>query len=338
MKFAQIVVFVGVVTTSVMSPITGYSDSRSLELLHVSYDTTRELFRAINRIFVAKYQQDTGITLSIKQSHGGSASQARAVIDGLGADVVTLALWPDVDAIRKAGLIAPGWETRLPNRSGPWTSTIVFVVRKGNPKSIRDWPDLVRPGIEVVVPSPKTSGNGKLAFLAAWGSVTQRGGTEKEAREFVSKLYRQVPVLDSGARASTVTFAQREIGDVHLTWENEAHLEVAEAKGQLELLHPPISILAEPTVAVVDANVERRRTGKAAKAYLEFLYSTEAQEIVARHFYRPVNAEVQQRFAAAFPAIRLFTVGDIARDWVEVHEKFFADGALFDQIYQGGAR
>lgn len=317
---------------------TGSANEASHALLNVSYDTTRELFRELNAAFVAKYKADSGITLTIKQSHGGSGSQARAVIDGLGADIVTLALWPDVDAIRKAGLIDPRWETRLPNNSVPWTSIIVFVVRKGNPKRIQDWPDLIRPGVEVIVPSPKTSGNGKLAFLAAWGSVTQRGGTEGEAHEFVSKLYRQVPVLDSGARAATVTFAHRQIGDVHLTWENEAHLEVAEARGELEIVYPQITILAQPRVAVVDANAEQHGTKKIAQAYLEFLYTPEAQEIIAKHFYRPVDEVVFRRHAATFPTIRLFTVTDLGRDWNELHDKFFSDGALFDRLYQRGAK
>jgi sulfate/thiosulfate-binding protein len=253
-------------------------------LLNVSYDPTRELWKALNEAFVAEQQQRTGNTLTIKMSHGGSGSQARAVIDGLEADVVTLAMWPDTDAIRKAGLIASGWEERLPNRSTAYESTIVFVVRKGNPKGIQDWPDLAKPGIEIVTPNPKTSGNGKLSFLAAWGSVTERGGTEEQALELVTKMYKQAPVLDPAARGSTTTFAQKKIGDVHLTWENEAHLELAEFPGQLEIVYPPISFRAEPPLAWVDANVKRKGTADVAKAYLEFAYTPAGQEIIAKNF------------------------------------------------------
>src|SRR5438105_331983 len=261
--------------------ITWLGTAHAVELLNVSYDPTRELWRQLKERFIAAYAKSAGVQLTIKQSHGGSSAQARAVIDGLEADVVTLALEPDTDAIRKAGLIADGWQKQLPNGSVPYTSTIVFVVRKGNPKGIKDWPDLVYPGIDIITPNPKTSGNGKLSFLAAWGAVRQRGGSEEEAREYVRRLYQQVPVLDTGARGSTTTFSQKKIGDVHLTWENEAHLEVAEARGDLEVVYPPLSIRAEPFVAVVDANVERKGTRAAAEAYLKFLYTPEAQEVIA---------------------------------------------------------
>ena len=309
---------------------------KSLELLNVSYDPTRELWRALNDAFIPKYAKDTGVTLKINQSHGGSGAQARAIIDGLDADVATLALWPDVDAVRKAGLIANGWEQRLPNNSVAYTSTIVFVVRKGNPKGIKDWPDIVKPGVEIVTPNPKTSGNGKLSLLAAWGSVTQRGGTEEQAKELITKLYKQTPVLDSGARGSTTTFAQKKIGDVHLTWENEAYPEVRDANGELELVYPPISILAEPPLAWVDANVRRKGTGDAARAYLEFLYSDEGQEIIARNFYRPINAAVKARHASTFPDITLFPITAVATDWTDAYSKFFVDGKIFDSIYQSG--
>jgi sulfate/thiosulfate-binding protein len=279
-----------------------------------------------------KYK-DAG-ALTIRQSHGGSGTQARAIIDGLEADVATLALWPDTNAISKAGLIAPGWEKRLPNDSLPYTSTIVFVVRKGNPKGIKDWPDVVKPGVEIVTPNPKTSGNGKLSFLAAWGSVTQRGGSEADALAFVKKLYEQTPVLDLGARAATTTFVQKRVGDVHLSWENEAHLEVEEAKGAVELVYPPISFLAEPHVALVDANVKKKGTEAVAKAYLEFLYTPEAQEIIAKNFYRPTNPEVLARHAADFPGIRLFKVDAVARSWDDAQAKFFGDGGLFDSFYK----
>jgi len=256
------------------------------------------------------------------------------VIDGLEADVVTLALWPDTDAIRKAGQISEGWEKRLPNNSLPYTSTAVFVVRKGNPKGIKDWPDLIKPGIEIVTPNPKTSGNGKVSFLAAWGSVTQRGGSEADALEFVKRLYEHVPVLDLGARGSTTTFVQKRIGDVHLAWENEAHLEVQEAGGEVEIVNPPISFLAEPPVTWVDANVKRKHTEAAAKAYLEFLYTDEGQAIIAKNFYRPINPAVRQRYSAEFPDIKLFPVTAIAKSWDDAYVKFFNDGGLFDSFYK----
>jgi len=312
----------------------GPARAATLELLNVSYDPTRELWRDINAAFTPKYQAQSGNTLEIKQSHGGSTTQARAVIDGLEADVVSLALWSDTDAIRKAGQIAQGWESRLPNNSLPYTSTIVFVVRKGNPKGIKDWPDLVKSGIEIVTPNPKTSGNGKLSFLAAWGSVTQRGGSEADALAFVKQLYEHVPVLDLGARASTTTFVQKRIGDVHLTWENEARLEVQEASGDVEIVYPPISVLAEPHVAWVDANVKRKGTEAAAKAYLEFLYTDEGQLIIAKNFYRPINPAVRQRYAAEFPDIKLFPVTAVAKSWDDAYDKFFNEGKLFDSLYK----
>jgi sulfate transport system substrate-binding protein len=306
------------------------------ELLNVSYDPTRELWRDLNAHFVPHYRRQSGVELQVKQSHGGSGSQARAVIDGLEADVVTLALWSDTDAIRKAGLIQPHWAEKFPHRALPYTSTIVFVVRQGNPKAIHDWNDLVQPGVSVITPNPKTSGNGKLSFLGAWGSVLLRGGNEEQARKFVTKLYRATPVLDTGARGSTATFAQRGIGDVHLTWENEAHLEVQESGGRLEIVYPPFSIRAEPHVAVVDANVDRKGTRDAAEAYLNYLYTDEAQEFIARHFYRPANPDVLARHAATFREIRLFEVTDIVTSWDEAQGKFFAEGGVFDAIYHPG--
>jgi sulfate transport system substrate-binding protein len=305
-------------------------------LLNASYDPTRELWRAVNDAFIASYKQKHGADVTIDQSHGGSGSQARAVIDGLEADVVTLAMWSDTDAIRSKGLIADGWEDRLPERSLPYISTIVFVVREGNPKNIKDWPDLVKEGVEIVTPNPKTSGNGKLSFLAAWGSVVLAGGSETEAKQFVTQLYRQTPVLDTAARAATTTFAQKGIGDVHLTWENEAHLEVQEAGGTLEIVYPSRSIRAEPHVAVVDANVDRHGTRAAAEAYLRFLYTDEAQEIIARHFYRPIDEDIRRKFTASLPEIELFSITQIAKGWQEANETFFAEGALFDSIYGQG--
>jgi len=259
------------------------------------------------------------------------------VIDGLEADVVTLAIPTDIDAIAKAGLLPADWATALPNDSLPYTSTIVFVVRKGNPKGIKDWPDLVKPGIEIITPNPKTSGNGKLSFLAAWGSVTERGGSEDDALAFVKQLYAQVPVLDLAARASTVTFLQKKLGDVHLAWENEAYLEVEESKGKVEIVVPPISILAEPSVAVVTKNTDRRGTTKAATEYLRFLYTPEAQTIIAKHHYRPTDPAVIEATKQDFPSLTLFPVTKIAPSWNASSERFFAEGKVFDQLYGAGA-
>ncbi|HMF14958.1 MAG TPA: sulfate ABC transporter substrate-binding protein, partial [Gemmataceae bacterium] len=304
-----------------------------IELLNVSYDPTRELWRELNQAFAHDYELKSGKTVAIQQSHGGSSSQARAVVDGLMADVVTLALWSDTDVLRRKKLLAEQWEERLPHRSLPYFSTIVFVVRKDNPRHIRDWPDLVQPGVGVITPNPKTSGNGKLSFLAAWGAVRQRGGSEQEAEDFVRKLYRNVLVLDTGARGSTVTFAQRNIGDVHLTWENEAHLEVQEAKGDLEIVYPPLSIKAEPHVAWVDANVERKGTREVAEAYLRFLYTDAGQDIIGKHYYRPIQPEALAKYSAQFPEITLFPITAIVRDWDDAQQRFFADQGLFDRIY-----
>jgi sulfate/thiosulfate-binding protein len=312
----------------------GNCSHSSAVLLNVSYDPTRELWQDLNQKFLADYEQQTGIRLSIRQSHGGSSSQARAVIDGLEADVVTLALWSDTDAIRKHGLITEGWEERLPNRSLPYTSTIVFVVRKGNPKGIKDWPDLVQSDVKVITPNPKTSGNGRMSFLAAWGAVTNRGGGEEQARAYVAELYRRVPVLDTGARGATLTFAQKGIGDVHLTWENEAHLEVAESDGQLEIVYPRLSIRAEAPVAVVDENVDRKGTRAAAEAYLRFLYTDAAQEVIAQHHYRPINEVILRKHADELPDIRLFPVTSFVHEWDTAQAKFFADGGVFDRINQ----
>ncbi len=323
--------FVLGLTLGLLLPALAQADTT---LLNVSYDPTRELWRDLNATFIPKYVKEAKTKLEIKQSHGGSSTQARAVIDGLDADVVTLAMWSDTDAIRKKGLIAHNWEQRLPNRSLPYISTIVFVVRKGNPKGIKDWPDLVKPGVAIITPNPKTSGNGQLSFYAAWGSVVVRGGSREDAIKYVTRLYQQVPVLDSGARGATTTFVQKRIGDVHLAWENEAHLEVREANGELDLVYPPISIRAEPYVAVVDKNVDRRRTRAAAEAYLKFLYTDEAQEIIAKHYYRPSNEKILKKHGATFPAIRLFAVTDIGKNWDDVREKLVGDGSVFDSIYK----
>ncbi|MGD9645956.1 MAG: sulfate ABC transporter substrate-binding protein [Pirellulales bacterium] len=310
---------------------------RSVELLNVSYDPTRELWKAINFAFAAQYEKTHGQPLDLRVTHAGSSSQARAVIEGLEADVLSLAMWTDTDAVARAGLIDPGWETELPNNSLPYSSTIVFVVRRGNPRQIHDWPDLLKPGVEIITPNPKTSGNGKLSFLAAWGAALDRGGNEADALAYVTELFRHVPVLDSAARAATVTFAQKKIGDVHLTWENEARLEVQEAHGELEIVYPSASILAEPQVAVVDANVKRHGTADVAQAYLEFLYTDEAQEIIARNYYRPTNEAVLARHQEDFPAIKLFRISALAKDWADAHARFFAEGGVFDKLSEGTA-
>jgi len=307
---------------------------QSVELLNVSYDPTRELWRDVNEKFVAAYKKETGTDVTIKQSHGGSSTQARAVIDGLEADVVTLASFLDTDAISKKGLIKEGWVDEFPQRSLPYTSTIVFVVRKGNPKGVKDWPDLVKPGVEVITPNPKTSGNGYLSFFSAWGSVVLRGGSKDDAVKYVTQLYKQVPVLDSGARGSTTTFVQKKIGDVHLAWENEAHLEVEEAKGELDLIYPPISIRAEPHVAIVDENVDRKKTRAVAEAYLKFVYTDEGQELAAKHFYRPSNEAVLKKHSDVFPEIKLFPITEIAKDFPDAHKQFIAEGGVFDSIYK----
>ncbi|HXU04378.1 MAG TPA: sulfate ABC transporter substrate-binding protein [Polyangia bacterium] len=313
----------------------GVARAGEVTLLNVSYDPTRELWRDINANFATRYAKEQGVKVNIKQSHGGSSTQARSVIDGLDADVTTLASFLDTDAIRKKGLINAGWVDRLPNKSRPYLSTIVFVVRKGNPKAIKDWPDLVKPGIAIVTPNPKTSGNGYISFFAAWGSVILRGGSRQQAIDYVTKLYQQVPVLDSGARGATTTFVQKKIGDVHLAWENEAYLEVREAKGALEVVVPPISILAEPQVAVVDANVDKKKTRAVAEAYLKYTYTDEAQEIFAKHFYRPSNDAILKKHQDIFkPGLKLFPITDIAKDWPDAHKQLIGDGSVFDAIYK----
>jgi sulfate transport system substrate-binding protein len=305
---------------------------KSNAILNVSCDPTRELFRALNQQFVTEYQRQTGVKLNVQQSHGGSSRQSRAVIDGLKADVVSFALFPDVDALRKRGLIAQDWSKRLPHDSQPFTSTIVFVVRKGNPKNIHDWPDLINGDVSVITPNPKTSGNGKLSVLAAWGSVIYRGGTEAQAREYLTRLYQRVQVLDAGSRGATTTFADEKVGDVHLTWENEAILEVENSGGELQIVYPPVSIRAEPTVAWVDANVSGTRREGFAKAYLQFLFTDQAQETIARNGYRPVNAEILRRHADRLPPVNLFPISLLGPNWDEVYRKFFDENAIFDSI------
>jgi sulfate/thiosulfate-binding protein len=308
------------------------SGDTSSQILNVSYDPTRELFQDLNPQFADSYFRATGKKLTIKQSHGGSSRQVQAVLDGTPADVVTLALPSDVDALRKGGLIAADWDKRLPNSAQPYTSTIVFVVRKGNPKGIKDWSDLIRRDVSVITPNPKTSGNGKLTVLAAWGAVRYRGGTDAEALDYLKRLYQHVPVLGSGARDATNTFTQEKLGDVQLTWENEALLETAEYKGEYEIVYPPVSIRAEPSVAWVDSTVAHRNTTAYAKAYLEYLYTRQAQEIIARHGYRPIDPEVLKEHSGEFPPIELFSVTLFAKDWEDAQQKFFADKGIYDSI------
>ena len=304
-------------------------------LLNVSYDPTRELYDEYNAAFVRHWKQKTGRTVTIRQSHGGSGKQARTVIDGLQADVVTLALAYDVDALASQGKLLPAnWQARLPHNSAPYTSTIVFLVRKGNPKKIRDWGDLTRPGVSVITPNPKTSGGARWNHLAAWAwALRQPGASEATAQDFLRKLYRNVPVLDTGARGSLTTFAQRGIGDVLIAWENEAQLASKElGRDRFEIVVPSLSILAEPPVAVVDRVTLRRKTTDIARAYLEYLYSKEAQEIIARHHYRPRDPQVLARHAKEFPELQLVTIADFG-GWARAQKEHFADGGIFDRIY-----
>jgi sulfate transport system substrate-binding protein len=308
-------------------------------LLNASYDPTRELYAEFNAAFVKHWQAQSGKTIRVQQSHGGSGGQARAVIDGLDADVVTLALAFDIDAIQQNGLIAAGWQKRLPQNSAPYTSTIVFLVRKGNPKGIKDWSDLIKPGTSVITPNPKTSGGARWNYLAAWEyAKRQAGGNDAKAREFVTQLFRNVPVLDSGARGATTTFVQRGIGDVLLAWENEAYLALDEAKDKVEIVTPPLSILAEPPVAVVDKNVDRKGTRAIAEAYLQYLYSPEGQEIAARHHYRPRDPKVAAKYQGQFAKVQTFTVDQAFGGWQNAQKTHFADGGTFDQIYKPGGR
>ena len=314
--------------------ISSFGVKADTSLLNVSYDPTRELYKDFNAVFANHWKKQTGETLAIKTSHGGSGKQARAVIDGLEADVVTLALAYDVDAIAQKGLIAPNWIKRLPDNSAPYTWTIVFLVRKGNPKNIKDWNDLAKPGVEVITPNPKTSGGARWNFLAAWGyALKQPGGNDQKARELVTRIYKNVKVLDSGARGSTTTFVERGLGDVLIAWENEAYLSVKElGPDKFDIVTPSISILAEPSVAVVDKVVDKRGTRRVATAYLEYLYSPIGQEIAARHYYRPRNKEVASRYANQFAKVKLFTVDQVFGGWEKAQKTYFGDGGIFDQI------
>jgi sulfate/thiosulfate-binding protein len=320
--------------------VSGAASAADVSLLNVSYDPTRGLYRAFNAAFAKHWAATTGEKVRFGQSHGGSGKQARSMIDGLGGDVVTLALAYDIDEIaRKSGLIAAGWQMRLPDNASPYTSTIVLLVRKGNPKGIRDWNDLAKPGVSVVTPNPKTSGGARWNYLAAWGYAERKLGDPAKAKDFIGRLYRNVAVLDSGARGATTTFVERGVGDVLIAWENEALYALREfGAGKFEIVAPSISILAEPPVAVVDKVVDKRGTRKVAEAYLQYLYSDEGQAIAASQFYRPRSPKVAKEYAGQFPRLDLFTVDGAFGGWRNAHKTHFADGAIFDQIYQPGAK
>lgn len=320
--------------------LVGNAAAADISLLNVSYDPTRELYQEFNAAFGKYWKAKAGDNVTINQSHGGSGKQARAVIEGLPADVVTLALAYDIDAIADAGLIPADWQKRLPYNSSPYTSTIVFLVRKGNPKGIKDWSDLVKPGVSIITPNPKTSGGARWNYLAAWAyALEQPGGSAEKAKEFVGQVYRNVKVLDSGARGSTTTFVERGIGDVLLAWENEAYLSLKEAGAdKLEIVTPSLSILAEPPVAVVDKVVDKRGTRKLAQAYLEYLYSPEGQNLAAKHFYRPTDAQVAAKYAKRFVKTKLITVDKVFGGWRNAQKIHFSDGGVFDQIYVPGGK
>ena len=325
----------GVFGLGLVAPVSALAQS-NVTLLNVSYDPTRELYDDVNKAFAAYWKGKSGQTVTIKQSHGGSGKQARAVIDGLQADVVTLALAYDIDALAEKGKLLPAnWQSRLPHNSSPYTSTIVFVVRKGNPKGIKDWGDLVKPGVSVITPNPKTSGGARWNYLAGWAwALRQPGGSEATAAEYVRKLYRNVPVLDTGARGSLTTFAQRGIGDVFISWENEALLAVKDlGPDKFQVIVPSLSILAEPPVAVVDTVVDRRGTRQIAEAYLQYLYSPAGQEVAAKHYFRPRNQQLLEKYRDQFAPLELFTVDKVFGGWTAAHDKHFADGGVFDKIY-----
>jgi sulfate transport system substrate-binding protein len=306
-----------------------------VSLLNVSYDPTRELYVEFNKAFAAAYQKETGKSVEIRQSHGGSGSQARAVIDGLQADVVTLALAYDIDAIAAKGLIAAFWQKRLPRNASPYTSTIVFLVRKGNPRGIRDWDDLIKSGVSVITPNPKTSGGARWNYLAAWGHALKKFRSADKARQFVGDIFKNVPVLDTGARGSTVTFVERGVGDVLLAWENEAFLAQREfGKDKFEIVSPPLSILAEPPLSLVDKVADRKGTRAAAEAYLKYWYTREGQEIAARNSYRPRDPEIAKEYEKSFAKVELFTIDDVFGGWTKAQKEHFSEGGIFDQIYQ----
>ena len=337
--FALLLLLAGAAAGPLAGQTSRQANLKQVTLLNVSYDPTRELYEDFNRQFATYWKGKTGQDVTVRQSHGGSGKQARSVIDGLSADVVTLALAYDIDQIAEKGRALPAdWQTRLPENSSPYTSTIVLLVRKGNPKGIKDWGDLARPGVSVITPNPKTSGGARWNYLAAWAwALRQPGGTEVKAKEFVGRVFKNVPVLDAGARGSTTTFVERRIGDVLIAWENEALLAMQElGPGKFEVVAPTVSILAEPPVAVVDKVAGKKGTREVARAYLEYLYTDAGQETAARHFYRPRSAAVAARYASQFPKVGLVTVDQVFGGWKKAHAVHFADGALFDQIYQPG--
>jgi sulfate transport system substrate-binding protein len=336
MKVLGIVVVVALLAGSLVAPAAGEQDRHEITLTNVSYDPTRELYKDVSERFAKAYAAKTGQVVVVNNSHGGSGAQARSVLGGLKADLVTLALASDIEILEARGFIKPGWQDRYPGHSSPYTSTIVFLVRKGNPKGLKAWGDLARPDVSVITPNPKTSGGARWNFLAAWGSVTRNGGTEEQATGFLRKLFERVPVLDAGARGATTTFVQKKIGDVLIAWENEAILALREEGGdQNEIVYPESTILAEPPVAVVDRVVDQRGTRAAAEEFIKFLYTDEAQEIIAKWGYRPQNAGILAKHADALPPIRkLFTIRDVAGSWHEAQKKFFSTGGVFDQIYQ----
>jgi sulfate transport system substrate-binding protein len=318
----------------VMAALAGAAQAADVTLLNVSYDPTRELYLDVNKAFAAKFKAQTGKTVEIKQSHGGSGKQARSVIDGLAADVVTLALAYDIDEIAGRGILAKDWQKKLPQNASPYTSTIVFLVRKGNPKNVKDWDDLVKPGLKVITPNPKTSGGARWNYLAAWGYAQKKYGSQEKARELVQKLYKNVPVLDTGARGSTVTFVERNVGDVLIAWENEAFLSINEfGKDKFEIVVPSLSILAEPPVAVVDKVVDRKGTRAVAEDYLKFLYTAEGQEIAGRNYYRPRDPAVAGKLEDKFPNLELLTVDQAFGGWRKAQSDHFNDGGVFDAIY-----
>ncbi|MDD2777160.1 MAG: sulfate ABC transporter substrate-binding protein [Gallionella sp.] len=325
-----------ITTTLLALVLSTAAQAADISLLNVSYDPTRELYQDFNVAFAKQWKSKTGDTVSVKASHGGSGKQARSIIDGLEADVATLALAADIDALAEKGKLIPAnWQARLPHNSSPYTSTIVFLVRKGNPKGIKDWGDLVKAGVSVITPNPKTSGGARWNYLAAWGYALKKNGNDPaKAKAFVAQLFGNVPVLDSGARGSTTTFVERGIGDVLLAWENEAFLAVKElGQGKFEIIVPSLSILAEPPVTVVDKNVDKHGTRKVAEAYLQYLYSTEGQEIAAQNYYRPVDAKVAAKYAKQFPKVELITIDGAFGGWTKAQKEHFSDGGVFDQIY-----
>jgi sulfate/thiosulfate-binding protein len=331
-KFSQ-----SLIALSLLSQVAVAAD---VSLLNVSYDPTRELYQDYNAAFAKQWKAKTGDNVTVKQSHGGSGKQARTVIDGLEADVVTLGLAYDIDAVAERGLIKPDWQKRLQHNSSPYTSTIVFLVRKGNPKGIKDWGDLVKPGVSVITPNPKTSGGARWNYLAAWGYARKLpGGTDASAQAFVAKLFKNVPVLDSGARGATTTFVERGIGDVLLAWENEALLAIKElGPDKVDIVAPSVSILAEPPVALVDKVADKHGTRKVAEAYLQYLYSDEGQEIAAKNYYRPTAEKTLKKYAGQYPKVKLFTIDEVSGNWAKTQKTHFADGGLFDQIYQPGKK